>query len=165
VGQAPAAAAVVSDGGESFAGDVACSVRFDPHALMLALSGKDDADLSREFDKHADLDPPPPKPMDKLLGCDLQLLRSRRGHMCLLLVVRTLDAEAREDDGPGLVGLAGDHPPGRVDLGGGAELALQAGRSGLCRAVCDRKFADVCLTPSPPRLPRTAGPAQGKRGA
>ena len=29
-------------------------------------------------------------------GCDLQLLRSRRGHMCLLLVVQTLDAEARE---------------------------------------------------------------------
>ena len=29
-------------------------------------------------------------------GCDLQLLRSRRGHMCLLLVVRTLDDEARE---------------------------------------------------------------------
>lgn len=29
-------------------------------------------------------------------GCDLQLLRSRRGHMCLLLVVQTLDTEARE---------------------------------------------------------------------
>ena len=29
-------------------------------------------------------------------GCDLQLLRSRRGHMCLLLVVQALDAESRD---------------------------------------------------------------------
>jgi hypothetical protein len=29
-------------------------------------------------------------------GCELQLLRSRRGHMCLLLIVKGIDADARE---------------------------------------------------------------------
>jgi hypothetical protein len=53
VGHVPAAAAaaVVSDEGESFAGDVAPCVRLDPHALMLAVKSRADRPMTqrREF--------------------------------------------------------------------------------------------------------------------